>query len=402
MFEPLKSALNALGNTVCNVLGMNEIDEKEIPRIILDKTDVTMIDGEITQPLFRVVANKDFGDIKKGTRGGYVSEDVTFGDEKGDTSWVYPKSYVAGDVRLRNHVKIKNSTIVAKQYVGDCEYSTIHIFGNSVVENSVVKTTLNKNRIVINEDVYVIDSLLLGNIVLHGKMRVIKTKMNSAYPETEKGINININEEGIITHSHIDDHFFVDADKFTAINTFFKEDVKVLCSCILNNSNLAGITVILPSSLMFDFNIPTEYLPSGVEGKLTFIAGDGNEIKVHLSKWDMFSIDSRSIISYTLDEMIKYIQDNMKGFQEIFDIYLYTFTKFITIVPNEGEIDFEDIKDADMKIKLTEEEKESIQNIVSDSISTSIMMDKHDQHQWDQFDEPENPKDHDWWAEGKK
>ena len=75
--------------------------------------------------LYRIEALKDFGDVKKGDKGGYVQSEENLSQE-GDC-WIYDNAQVFNDAKVYDNAKIcKNSQV----------YDNAYVYGDAIVINS--------------------------------------------------------------------------------------------------------------------------------------------------------------------------------------------------------------------------------------------------------------------------
>ena len=74
----------------------------------LIENDTTIVDGRTT--LYRIEALKDFSDVKKGDKGGYVENEKNLSHE-GDC-WVYNSAKVYDNARVYDNAKVYNDAVV--------------------------------------------------------------------------------------------------------------------------------------------------------------------------------------------------------------------------------------------------------------------------------------------------
>ncbi|HSH51703.1 MAG TPA: polymer-forming cytoskeletal protein [Bacteroidales bacterium] len=89
--------------------------------------------------LFRIVALKDFGDVKKGDIGGFIEKEENLSHEGlcwiSDNAVVCDNAKVSGNARVSRHAYVKGSSIVS----GDATVSgEVSVSGNSIVEERAV------------------------------------------------------------------------------------------------------------------------------------------------------------------------------------------------------------------------------------------------------------------------
>ena len=71
----------------------------------LDETDRKM---EYGRTFYRIVALKDFADVKAGDKGGYVESEDNLSHD-GD-AWIYDKAHVAGNAKVRDNAQVSGDT----------------------------------------------------------------------------------------------------------------------------------------------------------------------------------------------------------------------------------------------------------------------------------------------------
>lgn len=90
--------------------------------------------------MFRIQALKDFNDVKKGDRGGYVESEDNLSFEPGDNSWVYDDSIVHGDGKVeKDSVVYKNSEVADSRITNNSNVSHNSDIKNSRISNSIVQ-----------------------------------------------------------------------------------------------------------------------------------------------------------------------------------------------------------------------------------------------------------------------
>src|SRR4030067_221040 len=58
----------------------------------------TLANEKSTNGLFQIIANRDFGSIKKGTIGGFIASEKNL--SQGGNAWVYGNAQVSGDAQV--------------------------------------------------------------------------------------------------------------------------------------------------------------------------------------------------------------------------------------------------------------------------------------------------------------
>lgn len=106
----------------------------------------TVIDGVTLETLYRIIAIKGFGSIKKGDMGGYVRSYSNLSQE-GD-AWVFRGSCVTGNARVGGNAIVSNYSIVDDHSIvsgnavvtdHSCVTKNARVDGNARVESSIVR-----------------------------------------------------------------------------------------------------------------------------------------------------------------------------------------------------------------------------------------------------------------------
>ena len=95
-----------------------------------------------TATVYRIRALKNFGDVKAGDLGGYVSSQDNLG--RSGTCWVYDDSVVAGTGKVMGNSQVRDHSFI---------YSGVHVRGNSVVSNSTVMNNESKTLKIVDETI---------------------------------------------------------------------------------------------------------------------------------------------------------------------------------------------------------------------------------------------------------
>ena len=129
-----------------------------------DKYEITNIVGyRFKRKVYRIRALKDFGDVKKGYLGGYVSSYENL-SQYGDC-WIYDDAAVIDNALLENDSTVHNMTIVHGDSIirGKSEvYNSTRICGSSYINNSIIS---GKSLL---KDVRVYNSKIKGNLIAWG------------------------------------------------------------------------------------------------------------------------------------------------------------------------------------------------------------------------------------------
>lgn len=92
----------------------------------LDLSDSIKVGSEIT--LYRVVALRDFGDIKAGDKGGYIQSESNL-SHAGDC-WVYGDAIVRGNARIYDNIQVYGDDRI---YGIDQAYGDAQVYGIAIV-----------------------------------------------------------------------------------------------------------------------------------------------------------------------------------------------------------------------------------------------------------------------------
>lgn len=106
----------------------------------LDKNDTTRTFGHGNKTLYRIIALKNFGDVKIGSKGGYVESEDNLSQT--GNCWIYDRACVFGKAEVSDNAKIKGSATVfdnakvsenAKVLDNAEVFDNAQIYGNSTV-----------------------------------------------------------------------------------------------------------------------------------------------------------------------------------------------------------------------------------------------------------------------------
>ena len=81
------------------------MDNTQTKKYRLDETDRIDFYGHT---LYRIIALKDFSDVKAGDKGGYVESEDNLSHD-GD-AWIYDKAHVAGNAKVRDNAQVSGDT----------------------------------------------------------------------------------------------------------------------------------------------------------------------------------------------------------------------------------------------------------------------------------------------------
>lgn len=95
----------------------------------------------------RIVACKDFDDVKKGDLGGYLAE-TSYLSQNG-TCWIYPGAIVGDGCNIINNAKVR----------GESTVKFAHLMGNAEVVNTTLAGLVGK-KISVSGNAYVCDSVI--------------------------------------------------------------------------------------------------------------------------------------------------------------------------------------------------------------------------------------------------
>lgn len=95
-----------------------------------------------TATVYRIRALKNFGDVKAGDLGGYVSSQDNLG--RSGTCWVHDDSVVTGTGKVMGNSQVRDHSFI---------YSGVHVRGNSVVTNSTVMNNESKTLKIVDETI---------------------------------------------------------------------------------------------------------------------------------------------------------------------------------------------------------------------------------------------------------
>lgn len=112
-----------------------------------------------TATVYRIRALKNFGDVKAGDLGGYVSSQDNLG--RSGTCWVYDDSVVAGTGKVMGNAQVRDHSFI---------YSGVHVRGDSVIRNSTVMNNESKTLKIVDET---IENQVIGKRVVETNKEMV-------------------------------------------------------------------------------------------------------------------------------------------------------------------------------------------------------------------------------------
>ena len=134
----------------------------------LIENDTTIVDGRTT--LYRIEALKDFSDVKKGDKGGYVESEKNLSHE-GDC-WVYNSAKVYDNARVYDNAKVYDDAVVrgsAKVFRRAVVRENAMIYDKAVVFGEVI---IHDNAKVYERAVLCNYAVVGGSAEVYGRARV--------------------------------------------------------------------------------------------------------------------------------------------------------------------------------------------------------------------------------------
>lgn len=106
----------------------------------LDKNDTTRTFGHGNKTLYRIIALKNFGDVKIGSKGGYVESEDNLSQT--GNCWIYDRACVFGKAEVSGNAKVKGSATVfdkAKVFDNAKVIDNAEVFGEAqIYDNATV------------------------------------------------------------------------------------------------------------------------------------------------------------------------------------------------------------------------------------------------------------------------
>lgn len=112
-----------------------------------------------TATVYRIRALKNFGDVKAGDLGGYVSSQDNLG--RSGTCWVHDDSVVAGTGKVMGNSQVRDHSFI---------YSGVHVRGDSVIRNSTVMNNESKTLKIVDET---IENQVIGKRVVETNKEMV-------------------------------------------------------------------------------------------------------------------------------------------------------------------------------------------------------------------------------------
>ena len=196
--------------------------------ILTEKTCV--IDG---RTLYRIRAEKNFSDVRKGEFGGFVEREANLSHSGNswiyDDAYVYDNGYVYNDARIRDFARIYDN---ARIHDNACICNEAHVYNNAQVYNSAY----------VRGDVHVYDNArIFNNAHVAGHARIYNNACvyRNAFISGNAHIFENAQvcgDANIYGDARIGEHTKV---QFSRLKTDLKEDLKasLRCQCNLISEN---------------------------------------------------------------------------------------------------------------------------------------------------------------------
>lgn len=121
------------------------MDNTQAKKYRLDETDrIDFYD----HTLYRIIALKDFSDVKAGDKGGYVESEDNLSHD-GD-AWIYDKAHVAGNAKVRDNAQVSGDTEIHgyTQIAGNARvsgYGELSV-NSTITEDVVLKSEQSNNE----------------------------------------------------------------------------------------------------------------------------------------------------------------------------------------------------------------------------------------------------------------
>lgn len=134
------------------------------------KNDTKVVDG-VT--VYRIVALKDFGDVKKGDLGGYIEDYRNLSHN--DNCWVYDNAVVLGCSTVEQSATVRDNAIIkGKAYLAnDCTIS-----GNTVIDGNIIVgdfVEISENVVITGRAMIIDEATIKGNTKIKGGDKALET-----------------------------------------------------------------------------------------------------------------------------------------------------------------------------------------------------------------------------------
>lgn len=142
----------------------------------LDRSDTTRTFGHGNKTLYRIVALKNFGDVKLGSKGGYVESEANLSQT--GNCWIYDRACVFGKAEVSGNAKVKGSATVfdkAKVYdnakvIDNAEvFDEAQIYGNATVSGDA---KVSEKAEVFDNAKVLWDAQVSGTSVIHNWVQI--------------------------------------------------------------------------------------------------------------------------------------------------------------------------------------------------------------------------------------
>ena len=187
--------------------------------------DTRVIDG---RTLYRIRAEKNFSDVRKGTIGGFVEKEVNL-SHTGD-SWIYDDACVYNNAHVYNNACIYNDACIydnAYIYGNACICNEAHVYNNThVYDNAYVGGNAHVyDNATIYGDAHVSNhSCIYGNAYVHGNTCI------SGNAHIFESAHV-CGDASVYGKARIGEHAKI---QFSCLKTDLKEDLKASLRCQCN------------------------------------------------------------------------------------------------------------------------------------------------------------------------
>lgn len=134
------------------------------------KNDTKVVDG-VT--VYRIVALKDFGDVKKGDLGGYIEYYTNLSLH--DDCWIYDNAVALGCSTVEQSATVRDNAIIkGKVYLAnDCTVS-----GNAIIDGNIIVgdfVEISENAVITGRAVIMDEATIKGNTKIKGGDKALET-----------------------------------------------------------------------------------------------------------------------------------------------------------------------------------------------------------------------------------